>query len=31
MVKKSARTDNKEMTKDLLSLLKNVKNKVQSK
>ena len=31
MAKKSARTDNKEMTKDLLSLLKNVKNKVQSK
>ncbi len=31
MVKKSARADNKETTKDLLSLLKNVKNKAQSK
>jgi ribonuclease P protein component len=30
MVKKSSFTDNKEMTKDLLSLLKNVRNKVQS-
>jgi len=31
MVKKSVRNDNKEITKDLLSLMKNVKNKVQSK
>ena len=31
IVKKSSCTDNKKMTKDLLSLLKNVKNKVQSK
>ena len=31
MVKKSACTDNIEITKDLLSLMKNVKSQVQSK